>query len=294
MTGLKKIARITLGLFMLHAAVGHFTFMRQEFQAQVPDWLPLSKDLVVLLSGIVELGLGLALFFLPNKRKAGIALAVFFVLIFPGNISQYLTHTDAFQLNTDSARLVRLFFQPVLIFWALWSTNAFRRKRKGIQQVPGNFYDLQATTISGETIQMDVYKGKTILIVNTASKCGLTPQFEGLEALFQKYKSKDFVILGFPCNQFANQEPGTNADVSEFCQINYGVSFPMFAKVDVNGEDAHPIFEFLKEALGGWLTDNIKWNFTKFLIDKKGKPIKRFAPPVVPAKIDDYLSQHLS
>ena len=125
-TTIQNVFRIILGLFMISAAVGHLTFQRAEFQAQVPNWIPLSKDLVVILSGLVEAGLGLALLFWKQERiKVGIALAIFYVLIFPGNIAQYLNHTDAFGLNTDNARLARLFFQPVLIFWALWCTGAW-------------------------------------------------------------------------------------------------------------------------------------------------------------------------
>ncbi len=156
-----------------------------------------------------------------------------------------------------------------------------------------NFYQFEAAALQGKTIQMDAYQGKTILVVNTASKCGLTPQFEGLEALYQKYKDKGLVILGFPCNQFANQEPGDEQSISEGCVLNYGVSFPMFAKVDVNGENAHPIYKFLKGELGGLFGSKIKWNFTKFLIDANGKPLKRFAPTAKPEKIDAYLAQIL-
>jgi uncharacterized membrane protein len=123
---MKNILRILLGVFMIAAAIGHFTFQREAFQTQVPNWLPLSKDLVVILSGIVEISLGLAMIFWKSKRpQAGIALAIFYVLIFPGNIAQYINHTDAFGLDTDTKRLIRLFFQPILIYWALWSTNAF-------------------------------------------------------------------------------------------------------------------------------------------------------------------------
>ncbi len=138
---------------------------------------------------------------------------------------------------------------------------------------------------------MSTFKGKTLLVVNTASKCGLSPQFEGLENLYRKYKDKNFVILGFPCNQFANQEPGDEKSISEGCLINYGVSFPMFAKIDVNGESAHEIYKYLKKELKGFFTSEIKWNFTKFLIDKEGKPVKRFSPLVKPEKIDAYLSK---
>ena len=122
---MKNILRILLGMFMIMAAIGHFSFQREEFRAQVPNWLPLSKDLVVILSGIVEVSLGMSMIFWKSKRpQIGIALALFFLLIFPGNIAQYLNHSDAFGLNTDTKRLIRLFFQPVLIYWALWSSNA--------------------------------------------------------------------------------------------------------------------------------------------------------------------------
>jgi len=154
-----------------------------------------------------------------------------------------------------------------------------------------NFYAFEATTLQGKKISMQEYKGKTVLVVNTASKCGLTPQYEGLENLYRKYQEKDFVVLGFPCNQFANQEPGDEASIADFCQFNYGVTFPMFAKVDVNGDSAHPLFKYLKKELGGWFGSKIKWNFTKFLIDAHGKPIKRFSPTTKPDKIGKYLEK---
>jgi glutathione peroxidase len=140
---------------------------------------------------------------------------------------------------------------------------------------------------------MDSYKGKTVLVVNTASKCGFTPQFEGLEKLYKKYKDKDLVILGFPCNQFANQEPGDEKSIAQGCVLNYGVTFPMFSKIDVKGDNAHPIYKYLKNELRGFLGSEIKWNFTKFLIDKNGKPIKRFSPSTKPEKIDKYLEKLL-
>lgn len=155
------------------------------------------------------------------------------------------------------------------------------------------FYQFEAKSLQGKNIPMSNYRGKMILVVNTASKCGLTPQFEGLEALYQKYKDKGLVILGFPCNQFANQEPGDEKSISEGCVLNYGVSFQMFSKVDVNGADAHPIYKYLKSQLRGFLVSRIKWNFTKFLIDKNGKPIKRFSPTSKPEKIDTYLAKYL-
>lgn len=151
------------------------------------------------------------------------------------------------------------------------------------------FYDLQAKDISGKEIQMKDLEGKVVLIVNTASQCGFTPQLEGLEKLYKKYHDKGFIILGFPCNQFGNQEPGDEKSIEEGCLRNYGVSFQMFSKVDVNGRNAHPIFVFLKSKLGSIFGSRIKWNFTKFLLDKNGKPIKRFAPFTKPEKIEKYI-----
>ncbi|MEJ8757715.1 glutathione peroxidase [Pontibacter sp. H259] len=156
-----------------------------------------------------------------------------------------------------------------------------------------NFYNFQATDIRGKAVPMDAFKGKTIVVVNTASKCGLTPQYEGLENLYSKYKDNGLVILGFPCNQFANQEAGTSEEIAEFCEINYGVSFPIFSKVDVNGDKAHPIFRFLKTRLGGILGSRVKWNFTKFVIDKNGVPVKRFSPFTKPENMEAYIKQLL-
>lgn len=156
------------------------------------------------------------------------------------------------------------------------------------------FYDLQATRLNAQPETMDQYRGKTVIVVNTASKCGLTPQYEGLEELYQKYKDRGLVVLGFPCNQFGAQEPGESGDISEFCQVNYGVSFPMFEKVDVNGRNAHPIFKFLTRKLRGFLySRRVKWNFTKFVIDKKGYPVKRFSPVTTPQKMQDYIESIL-
>jgi len=152
-----------------------------------------------------------------------------------------------------------------------------------------SFYDFKAKSLGGKEISMEEYKGKTVLVVNTASKCGFTPQFGGLEELYKKYNDKGLVILGFPCNQFANQEPGDEKSIAEGCLLNYGVTFPMFSKIDVNGTDAHPLYKYLKSALPGFLSKRIKWNFTKFLIDSEGKPVKRFAPSTEPDKIDTYL-----
>ena len=152
-----------------------------------------------------------------------------------------------------------------------------------------DFYNLEAKKINGEMVSMSEYKGKTIIVVNTASKCGFTPQFEGLEKLYEKYKDQGLVILGFPCNQFGKQEPGAGEEIEEFCQVNYGVSFPIFDKVNVNGSSTHPIFKYLKSNLGGFLGSSIKWNFTKFVIDKNGKPIKRFSPITKPEDMESFI-----
>ena len=156
------------------------------------------------------------------------------------------------------------------------------------------FYQFTAKSLQGKELKMDTYKGKTILVVNTASKCVFTPQFDGLENLYKKYNDKGLVILGFPCNQFGNQEPGDEKSISEGCLVNYGVSFPVFSKVEVNGKNAHPIYKYLKKELHGIFGNNIKWNFTKFLINSDGKPVKRFAPVTKPEKIDKYISKILN
>jgi glutathione peroxidase len=155
------------------------------------------------------------------------------------------------------------------------------------------FYQFSAKSLQGKEITMDTYKGKMVLIVNTASKCGFTPQFDGLEKLYQKYKDKGLVILGFPCNQFGNQEPGDEKSISEGCLVNYGVTFPMFSKINVNGSNAHPIYKFLKSKLTGCFGSWIKWNFTKFLIDANGEPLKRFSSFTKPETIDRYLEKYL-
>ncbi len=156
-----------------------------------------------------------------------------------------------------------------------------------------SFYKFEAERLDGTSESMEKYKGKTVVVVNTASKCGLTPQYEGLEALYKKYKENGLVILGFPCNQFGNQEPGSADDIQEFCQVNYGVGFPIFAKIDVNGSNAHPIFKYLKSELGSLLGGKIKWNFTKFVIDKTGKPVKRFGPTKQPEAMESYIKSIL-
>lgn len=148
-------------------------------------------------------------------------------------------------------------------------------------------YDFETESINGARKSLADYKGQVLLVVNTASKCGFTPQFAGLENLYKKYKDKGLTILGFPCNQFGKQDPGSNGEIQEFCQLNYGVSFPMHAKVDVNGNDTHPLFQHLKTAAPGLLgSTKIKWNFTKFLIDREGNVVERFAPATAPEKIE--------
>lgn len=149
-----------------------------------------------------------------------------------------------------------------------------------------DFYSLSAKTPKGQTLNMADYNNKVVLIVNTATQCMLTPQFEGLEALHQKYGSKGLVVLGFPCNQFRDQEPEGNDTIEEVCRINYGVTFQLTEKIKVNGKNSHPIFSYLKDQLGGLLGKDIKWNFTKFLISSQGKPYKRYAPTTSPQKIE--------
>ena len=148
------------------------------------------------------------------------------------------------------------------------------------------FHQLNATSLQGQRISMADYAGKLVLVVNTASHCGFTPQYAGLEMLYKKYADQGLVVLGFPCNQFGKQEPGGAEEITQTCRINYGVSFPMFEKVEVNGDAAHPVFRYLKEALPGLLGGRIKWNFTKFLIGRDGKPLKRFAPISTPEKME--------
>ena len=147
-------------------------------------------------------------------------------------------------------------------------------------------YDIEVQQPNGETYQLDTYKDKVMLIVNTASECGFTPQFEGLQALYEKYKDQDFIVLGFPCNQFGGQEPGSGEEATQNCKINYGVSFPMHEKIDVKGDNQHPLFKFLTEAQNGLFNEKIKWNFTKFLVDKKGNVVNRFSPQKKPNQIE--------
>lgn len=144
-------------------------------------------------------------------------------------------------------------------------------------------YDFFATLLDGSPVRLDTYKGRVLLIVNTASRCGFTPQYAGLEELYQTYRERGFSVLGFPCNQFGAQEPGTAAEIGAFCQENYGVSFPIFARIEVNGPGAHPLYSYLKMSRRGILgTERIKWNFTKFLVDRGGRVVRRYAPATKP------------
>ena len=156
-------------------------------------------------------------------------------------------------------------------------------------------YNFSAKALNGQDISLEDYRGKVLLIVNTASKCGFTPQYEGLQELYNQYHDKGFEVLAFPCNQFGAQEPGDSSEILNFCKTNYDVHFPLFNKIDVNGDDAHPLFNFLKISLPGILgTEKIKWNFTKFLIDKNGKPYKRYAPKDGPQSLSKDIERLLN
>ena len=158
-----------------------------------------------------------------------------------------------------------------------------------------NIYEFTCEDSSGQKIELGSYQGKVLLIVNTASQCGFTPQYEGLEKLQQAFADENFSVLAFPCNQFGGQEPGTNEEITEFCKLNYNNNFPIFSKIDVKGNDAHPLFSFLtKEKKGLMGTENIKWNFTKFLVNKEGEPVSRYAPSTTPEKIQSDIENLLN
>jgi glutathione peroxidase len=156
-----------------------------------------------------------------------------------------------------------------------------------------NFYELSANDAQGKPVGMSSFRGKVVLVVNTATKCGLAPQFEELQRLHEEYKDKGLVILGFPCNQFGGQEPEPNETMAATCQLNFGVTFPLLEKIEVNGPNTHPVFRFLKNRLGGLFGSRIKWNFTKFLIGADGRPIRRFSPITKPAAIEPYIQKGL-
>ena len=156
-------------------------------------------------------------------------------------------------------------------------------------------YEFSAKTIDGKARKLADYKGKVLLVVNTASQCGFTPQYKGLEALYKKYKDKGFAVLGFPCDQFGQQEPGPESEIAEFCEMNYDVTFPMFSKIDVNGDAAHPLFKYLTSTKKGLLgSEAIKWNFTKFLVDKDGNVVERYAPTTKPEELEKDVERALA
>ncbi|HEY9641403.1 MAG TPA: glutathione peroxidase [Coleofasciculaceae cyanobacterium] len=154
-------------------------------------------------------------------------------------------------------------------------------------QKPQSIYNFSATSIEGKPVELSAYRDRVLLIVNTASQCGFTPQYQGLQALYDKYASQGLVILGFPCNQFGQQEPGNATDIQSFCETRFGVSFPLFQKIDVNGQNAHPLYQYLTTAAPGILgTPAVKWNFTKFLVDRSGNVVARYSPLTKPEAIE--------
>jgi glutathione peroxidase len=157
-----------------------------------------------------------------------------------------------------------------------------------------SLYDLTATLNNGQEKRLADFRGKVLLIVNTASKCGFTPQYAGLQALYNQFETSGFEILAFPCNQFGRQEQGSDEEIQVFCQVNFGVRFPIFKKIDVNGPNAHPVFQYLKSSAPGILGKSIKWNFTKFLVDRKGNVVKRFSPMTPPDKIEKWIREHVA
>jgi glutathione peroxidase len=156
-----------------------------------------------------------------------------------------------------------------------------------------SFYDYSANSNDGKPKKLSAFKGKVLLVVNTASQCGFTPQYKGLQDLYAKYKDRGFAVLGFPCDQFGHQEPGSDDEIATFCETNYGVDFPLFSKIEVNGDNAHPVYKFLKSEKGGLLGDAIKWNFTKFLVDKQGNVVERYAPMTTPERIAGDIEKEL-
>lgn len=186
-----------------------------------------------------------------------------------------------------------LVFLAIIIFVVIYFyRDNFGSSNDSLKKI--SFYDFKAEDINGDTINFSSYKGKVVLVVNTASKCGLTPQYKGLQELYEKYNDKGLEILGFPCNQFANQEPGDSQDIKSFCSKNYGVSFKMFNKINVNGKNTHPLYKFLKSEKKGLAnTHTIKWNFTKFLINRSGKVVERYDPRIEPIRLIPEIEKHL-
>ena len=162
------------------------------------------------------------------------------------------------------------------------------------EDIVATLYDFTVSDMAGQPVALDRYKGKVLLVVNTASKCGFTPQYKGLEALYRKYQDRGLAVLGFPCNQFGAQEPGNEQEIATFCETNFDVTFPMFAKVDVNGDNAAPLYRYLKSAKPGLLgTEAIKWNFTKFLVDRSGNVVARYAPNDTPESLEGDVAKAL-
>jgi len=200
------------------------------------------------------------------------------------------------KLNTNiKSKKSQIITKTILLFAVIFyfmacnkSTNKYKVNTKDISKIVENkeFYDFKAKNIYGKDTLMSEFKGKVILIVNTASECGFTYQYGGLEKLYKKYKTKDFIVLGFPSNQFGEQEPGSNEQIASFCKANHGVTFPLFSKIEVNGKNTHPLYKYLKTKLPGFLGGKIKWNFTKFLIDSKGYPIERYGSSTKPKEIE--------
>jgi len=180
---------------------------------------------------------------------------------------------------------MRRVFTIIILISVFFISDSFTQTNNTMDKNDNSdFYSLSAKTLTGDSVNFSEYKGKVVLIVNTASKCGFTPQYAGLQKLNEEYSSNGLVILGFPCNQFGGQEPGGVKEIGE-CLLNYGVDFQMFEKIEVNGDNTHPVFVYLKSKLSGTFGSNIKWNFTKFIIDKDGKPFKRYAPTTKPESL---------
>jgi glutathione peroxidase len=186
--------------------------------------------------------------------------------------------------NTNSRSITLTVLIFMLAVAALFAQN--KNNADMNEKTDRSFYDFSAVSIDGDMIDMSEYRDKVVLIVNTASKCGYTPQYAGLQALHEKYANQGLVVLGFPCNQFANQEPGSEEDIASFCESNYGVTFQMFSKVDVNGENAHPLYKYLKDEKSGTFGGKIKWNFTKFLIDRQGNVVSRHGSGTKPESME--------
>lgn len=192
------------------------------------------------------------------------------------------------QTRDFGSKLKAITIFALLIFGITLSTSYSTNKDSDM-----NIYNFTAKTIDGADKSLSDYKGKILLIVNVASNCGFTKQYAGLESLYKKYKDKGVEILAFPCNQFGSQEPGTSTEIKDFCSVNYGVSFQLFDKIDVNGDNAHPIYKYITKAQGGLITDAIKWNFTKFLVDREGNVVDRFAPQTTPESIEKEIEKLL-